>query len=87
MCDYSVFAAAVLPTARQTAAAPQSVSESIQNGYKFRLTFHKSTFFGPEEAAPWFELCKTQTTRQLFSVMEFDSKFCFPCSCMIFYFL
>jgi hypothetical protein len=56
--DGSVFAVAVLPTARQTAAARQSVSESIQNGFKFRLTFHKSTFFRPEEAAPWFEQCK-----------------------------
>ena len=29
---------------RQSAAARQSVSESIQNGLKFRLTFHKSAF-------------------------------------------
>jgi hypothetical protein len=57
-CDGSVFAAVLLPTALQTAAARQSVSGSIQNGFKFRLTFHKSTFFRPEEAAPWFELCK-----------------------------
>ncbi len=53
-----MFAAAVRPTARQTAAARQSVSESIQNGFKFRLTFHKPTFSRPEEAAPWFEQCK-----------------------------
>ena len=58
MCDCSVFAAAVLPTARQTAAAQQSVSESIQNGFKFRLTFHKSTFFRPEEEAPWLSGAK-----------------------------
>jgi hypothetical protein len=58
LCYGSVLAAAVRPTARQTAAARQSVSESIQNGFKFRLTFHKSTFVGPEEAAPWLEKCK-----------------------------
>ena len=58
MCHCSVFAATVLLMARQTATALQSVSELIQNGFKFRLTFqvHKSTFFLPEEAAPW--LCK-----------------------------
>jgi hypothetical protein len=71
MCDCSVFAASVRRTARQTAAAQQSVSESIQNGFKFRLKFLKSTFFRPEEEAPWFELCKTQTTRQSFSVGTF----------------
>ncbi len=55
LCDGSVFAAAVRPTAQQTAAARQSVSESILNVFKFRLTFHRSTFFGPEVAAPWLE--------------------------------
>ena len=45
MRDCRVFAAAVRPTAQQTAEVPQSVSESIQNGFNFRLTFHKSTFF------------------------------------------
>ena len=58
MCDGSVFAALVLPMALLIAAALQSVSESIQNGLKFRLTFYKSTFFRPEEAAPWLEQCK-----------------------------
>jgi hypothetical protein len=58
MCDCSVFAAAVLLTALQTAAAPQSVSELIQNGFKFSLRRHH-------------ERCKTQTTRQSFSVGTF----------------
>jgi hypothetical protein len=48
----------VRQTTLQIAAALQSVSELIQDGFKFRLTFHESTFFLPEEAAPWFELCK-----------------------------
>ena len=58
MCDGSVFAASVRPTARPIAAARQSVSKSTQNGFKFRLTFHKSAFSRPEEAAPWLERCK-----------------------------
>jgi len=43
---------------RQSAAARQSGSESIQNGFKFRLTFHKLAFSRPEEAAPWLERYK-----------------------------
>jgi hypothetical protein len=51
---YDAAEAAVRQTAWQTAAVLQSVSESIQNRFKFRLTFHKST----EEVAPWLEQCK-----------------------------
>jgi hypothetical protein len=71
VCDGSVFPAAVLPTATvlQTSAVLQSVSEWVQNWIKFSLTCHKSTFFLPEEAAPW--LAKTQTTRQSFCVSTF----------------
>ena len=58
VCYGSVFAGAVRPTARPSATARQSVSELIQNGLKFRLTFHKSAFSLPEEAAPWLERCK-----------------------------
>jgi hypothetical protein len=58
VCDGSVFTAAVLHAVRQSAVALQSVSESIQNGLKFRLTFHSSTFFRPEEAALWLDWCK-----------------------------
>jgi hypothetical protein len=60
VCDGSVFPAAVLPTATvlQTSAVLQSVSEWVQNWIKFSLTCHKSTFFLPEEAAPWLEQCK-----------------------------
>ena len=54
VCNGSVFMATVW----QSAEARQSVSESIQNGFKFHLTFHKPTFSRPEEAAPWFEQCK-----------------------------
>jgi hypothetical protein len=67
VCGGSVFAT-VLPTELQTAAALQSVSESIQNGFKFHLTFHKSTFFWPEKAAPgapWFELCKNTDHKEV----------------------
>jgi hypothetical protein len=66
VCDCSVFVAAVLPTERQAAAARQSVSELIQNGFKFRLTFQKSTFFGPEEAASRLERCKNTDHKQSF---------------------
>jgi hypothetical protein len=63
VCDDSVFGAAVRHAVRQSAAARQSVSESIQNGFKFRFTFHKSTFFRPEEAAPWLGRCKNTDHR------------------------
>jgi hypothetical protein len=58
--DGSGFPVSVLPTAAvlQTASVRQSGSESIQNQFKFRLTFHKSAFSQPEEAAPCLELCK-----------------------------
>jgi hypothetical protein len=63
VCDVSVFAAAVLHAVLQSTAARQSVSESIQDGFKFCLTLHKSTFFRPEEAAPWLERYKNTDHR------------------------
>jgi hypothetical protein len=51
---------------RQSAAARQSGSESIQNGFKFRLTFHKSVFSRPEEAVPWLRACKKTDHKAVF---------------------
>jgi hypothetical protein len=72
---------------RPTSAARQSGSEWVQNGFKFRLTFHKVALSQPEEAAPWLERCnyadhKGAISRKCRLAVSFDvsalQQYCLP---------